>query len=199
MNSAAAILDDEPVPQREAHALFFRSVTEFLVVRHLLEPVRKLVPEQTRRSIDQPPWIGRWFGSQALEDIQRALHDLGGAPLNLQMGRFSARRMSDGRLRPVIAGIFAVLGKSPESLFKSLDVCFSLAIRGVSFRYEVTETERFVIASFRGGNVPEGMHHALRGAFLHVFELANAQGEIAEPELLDEEEGCVRVRYLVRF
>ena len=169
------------------------------MARHLLEPVRKLVPEQTRRSIDAPPWLDRWCGSQALEDILRALFQLGGAPLNLQLGRFSARRMSDGRLRPVIAGIFAVLGKSPASLFKSLDVCFSLAMRGISFRYEVTETERFVTATFRGGNVPEGMHHALRGAFLHVFELADARGEIADPELLEEDEGNVRVRYLVRF
>jgi hypothetical protein len=189
----------DPPPQREAHALFFRSVTEFLVARHLLEPVRKLVPEQTRRTIDTPPWSDRWFGSQAIEDIQRALHELGGAPLNLQLGRFAARRMSDGRLRPIIAGIFAVLGKSPESLFKSLDICFSLAMRGISFRYEVTETERFVVVSFRGGNVPEGMHHALRGAFLHVFELASARGEIAEPEPLEADEVGERIRYLIRF
>ena len=43
------------------------------------------------------------------------------------------------------------------------------------------------------------MHHALRGAFLHVFELSGTRGEISEPELLDEERGAVRVRYLVRF
>ena len=187
------------MPPREVHALFFRSVTAFLAARHLSEPVRKRVPEQTRRSMDQPPWADRWVGSEAVEDIVQALHELGGAPLNLQLGRFAARSMSDGRLRPIIAGIFAVLGKHPAALFKSLDVCFSLAMRGISFNYEVSETDRCVIARFHGGNVPEGMHHALRGAFLHVFELSGTRGEISEPELLDEERGAVRVRYLVRF
>jgi hypothetical protein len=187
------------VPQREAHALFVRSVVEFLTVRHLTEPVRKLVPERTRRSIDQPPSSDRWLGSQAVEDIQRALHELGGAPLNLQLGRHAARQMTDGRLRPIISGIFAVLGKSPTALFKSLDMCFSLAMRGISFSYEVSETERCVIAHFRGENVPEGMHHGLRGAFLHIFELSNTRGEISEPELLHQEGQIVRVRYLVRF
>jgi hypothetical protein len=180
------------MPQREAHALFFRSVTEFLAARHLTEPVRKRVPEQTRRSMDQPPWADRWLGAEAVEDIVHA-------PLNLQLGRFTARQMSDGRLRPIIAGIFAVLGRHPAALFKSLDVCFSLALRGISFSYEVGETDRCVIAHFHGGKVPEGMHHALRGAFLHVFELSNTRGEISEPELLEEDGGDVRIRYLVRF
>jgi hypothetical protein len=181
------------------HALFFRSVTDFIAARHLTEAVRKLVPEQTRRNIDHPPRTDRWLGSEAVEDIMDALHELGGAPLNLQLGRFTARQMSDGRLRPIIAGAFAVLGKSPTALFKSLDVCFSLAMRGISFRYEASETQRVVIARFHGGSVPEGVHHALRGAFLHVFELSNARGEVSEPELLEEDRGGVRVRYLVRF
>jgi hypothetical protein len=199
VSCAASPLEEEPVPPREAHALFFRSVNEFLAARHLTAPVRARVPEQTRRSMDSPPWADRWLGSEAVEDIVHALHELGGAALNLQLGRFAARRMTDGRLRPVISGIFAVLGKHPAALFKSLDVCFSLAMRGINFRYEVEDDHRFVIAHFHGGGVSEGVHHALRGAFLHVFELSNTRGDIAEPEVLEEARDAVRVRYLVRF
>jgi len=107
--------------------------------------------------------------------------------------------MTEGRLRPLIDGIFSLRGKSPESLFKSLDVCYSLAMRGISFTYQGSRRGAFVVASFAGGGVHEGAHHAVRGSLLHAFELAETHGEVDPPELLAGDGEAVRIRYGVRF
>jgi hypothetical protein len=198
MDPVPAQSGENPVP-RQAHAMLVRAVIEFLAERRLMEPVRKRVPEQTARCLDNPPWPDRWVGSQAVEDVFDAVHDLGGASLGVELGRFVARRLSEGRVRPVIAGIFSVLGKSPEALFKSLDVCGSLALRGVSFSYRVSPGGRSVIADVRGGRVSEASGHALRGALLHAFDLAGADGEIGAPEPLPDGPEGARIGYAVRF
>jgi hypothetical protein len=193
-----AEIQDGP-PRREAHAVLFRCMVDFLASRGLTEAVKAAVPEQTRHDIGRPPWADRWLRASAVEDVVQALHGIGGPALNLELGRFLARRMTEGRLRPVVAGIFSVLGKSPAALFKSLNVCFSLAWRGILFRYETFGVEHHVVAHFSADAPPPGMHHALRGAFLHVFELSGARGAISEPRVLPEENGGVQVQYRLRF
>jgi hypothetical protein len=186
-------------PRREAHAVLFRCLVDFLASRGLTEAVKAAVPEQTRRDIAHPPWADRWLRASAVEDVVHALHGIGGPALNLELGRFLARRMTEGRLRPVVTGIFSVLGKSPAALFKSLNVCFSLAWRGILFRYEAEGAEHQVVARFPAEPPPPGMHHALRGAFLHVFELSGARGAVSEPRILADRNGGVQVQYRLRF
>jgi hypothetical protein len=198
MYPAPAQSGDDVVP-RQAHAMLVRAVIEFLAQQRLTDPVRKRVPEQTARSLDNPPWADRWVGSQSVEDVFDAVHELGGASLDAQLGCFVAQRLSEGRVRPVIAGIFSLLGKSPDSLFKSLDVCSSLAMRGVSFSYMVSPSGRSVIAWLRGGNVSVGARHALRGALQHAFELAGVEGEVGAPEALPDGPQGARIGYAVRF
>lgn len=199
MNNAAAQFAPDQSSRRETHALFLHAVMEFLAARRLTDPVKKRVPEHTRRTLERPPLADRWIPAHAVEDVFEALHDLGGPPLNLQLGKFAASRMTEGRLRPLIAGIFSLRGKSPESIFKSLDVCYSLAMRGVSFTYQGSRRAALVVASFAGGNVHEGAHHAVRGALLHAFELTQAHGEVDPPELIADDGAAVRIRYAVRF
>jgi hypothetical protein len=198
MHSAPAQSGENFVP-RQAHAMLVHAVIEFLAQRGLTDPVRMRVPEQTARTLDNPPWADRWVGSQSVEDVLDAIHGLGGASLVEELGRFAAQRLSEGRVRPVIAGIFSVLGKSPDSLFKSLDVCGSLAMRGVSFSYRVSPTSRSVVAWLRGGNVSEASRHALRGALQHAFDLAGVQGEVGAPEVLPDGAQGARIGYAVRF
>lgn len=197
MNVAEA--QAEGPPRREAHAILFRCMIDFLESRGLVEAVTQVVPEQTRRDLARPPWADRWLRASTVDDVVDALHGIGGPALNLELGRFLARRMTEGRLRPVVTGIFSVLGKSPTALFKSLNVCFSLAWRGILFRFDSEGAEPQVVARFVAEAPPLGMHHALRGAFLHVFELSGARGAVSEPRVFPEGNGGVQVQYRLRF
>lgn len=199
MNTAAARFAHDQTSRRETHSLFLHAVLEFLAARRLTEPVKKRVPEHTRRILERPPLADRWIPAHAVDHVFEALHDLGGAPLNLQLGKFTARRMTEGRVRPLVAGIFSLRGKSAEAIFKSLDVCYSLAMRGISFSYQASPQAAFVLASFAGGGVPEGAHHAVRGSLLHAFELAGTHGEVDPPQLIADDGEAVRIRYGVRF
>jgi hypothetical protein len=195
VNAAAALRADEDQLQRETHAVLFKAMADFLVARNLASEVRRRVPERVRRAIDRPPLPQSWMPSSSTEEIVRAVYELGGAPLALQLGKFVARQLCEGRLRPLIEQIFATLGKSPAALFRMLNLSSSLAVRGITFRYEGD----YVVAWYRGGHVPVGSFHALRGHLLQAFELTGTHGEVGEPELVAEDGEGVQVRYRVLF
>jgi hypothetical protein len=195
LNAAAESYDDDESPQREAHAIFFRAMVDFLKARHLTDGVRARVPERVRRAIENPPPPQCWLPSQNVDEIVRAVQELGGPPIVVQLGKYVARQMAEGRLKPVIACIYAVLGKSPTAMFRTLNVSFSLAVRGMSFRY----AGDFVIVHYRGGHVPDGAFHALRGSLLYIFELTGVNGQVGEPEPLGEDATGVHVRYRILF
>jgi hypothetical protein len=194
MNAAAAVIDADEQPHREAHSLFFRAMVDFLVARHLRDGVRARVPERVRRAIETLPPEGCWLPSQNIEEIMRAVMELGGPPIVVQMGKFVAKKMSEGRLKPVISGIYSVLGHSPAALFRSLNVTSSLAIRGMTFEY----ADDYVTVHYRGGHVPVAAFHTLRGSLKYIFELTGTRGDVGEPEPLTEDASGVRVRYRVR-
>jgi hypothetical protein len=183
---------------RQAHAVFFRSVIAFLESRGLTAQVRERVSEPTRWAIDRPPWIGRWIPSLPVDEIETALHELGGAPLNVELGLFAAQHMVSKRLTPILNAVFAVLGKSPEAVFRNLNLCFSLATKGISFAYVAGGREgRHVVAHFRGQGTPVAAWHALRGALMHAYEVSGTVGDIGEPVKVNETEEGVTVRYPV--
>jgi hypothetical protein len=180
---------------RQAQALFFRSILAFLEERCLLAEVVVRVSEPTRWIIRQPPWVGRWIPSLPIDEIESALQEIGGAELNIDLGRFTASKMVSSRLTPVLSGIFSVMGRSPEALFRSLNLCFSLATRGISFVYVPAERGGEVVAHFRGPGTPEGAFHVLRGALLHAFDLVGTRGTVTDPVKVTENEQGVTVRY----
>ena len=180
--------------------MFFRAILSFLDARSLTLQVRERVSEPTRWVMDRPPWIGRWLPSLPVDEIESALFDLGGAQLNVDLGRYAAEQMVHKRLTPVVNAIFAVLGRSPESVFRNLNLCFSLATRGISFAYVAGGSEgKHVAAHFRGQGTPEAAWHALRGALMHAFILTGARGAIGEPVKVAETEQGVTVRYPVEL
>jgi len=185
---------------RQAHAIFFRSILSFLEQRELVARVRARVSAPTRFTIERPPWIGRWLPSEPVDEIETALQELGGPELNVELGRFAARQMVHHRLQPIVTAVFAVLGRSPEAIFRNLNLCFSLATRGINFAYVAGgEQGKQVVAHFRGPGTPEAAWHALRGALGHAFDVAGARGAIGAPVKLAETEAGVTVRYPVEW
>ncbi|HUJ25204.1 MAG TPA: hypothetical protein VLW85_04245 [Myxococcales bacterium] len=183
---------------RQAHAVFFRAIVAFLEERGLTARVRERVSEPTRWVIDRPPWIGRWIPSLPVDEIESVLFEIGGAQLNVSLGRFAAEQMVHKRLTPVVNALFAVLGRSPESLFRNLNLCFSLATRGISFAYVAGGSDgKHVVAHFCGQGTPEAAWHALRGALMHAFVISGTRGAVGEPVRVTETEQGVTVRYPV--
>jgi hypothetical protein len=201
MSAAAKEIEaPSPVSPRQAHGLFFRAILDFLRSRGHLEEVLSMVSEPTRRYIDRPPWAGRWIPSQPVDEIEEALQRIGGDELNVALGLFAAQQMVAKRIEPIVSAIFALMGRRPAALFRSLNLCFSLATRGISFVY-VPEDERSgkVVAHFRGPGTPEAAWHALRGALLYGLDLAGALGEIGEPEPIATAPAGTTVRYAISW
>jgi len=185
---------------RSAQALFFRSILGFLAERGLTASVRSRVSVPTQWVMDRPPWFGCWIPSLPVDEIEAVLQQLGGAQLNMDLGRHVARQMAHRLLQPVLHAIFALLGRTPESVFRNLNLCFSLVTRGISFVYVPGgEGGRQVVARFRGLDTPRAAWHALRGALGYAFDVAGTQGSIGEPVLLAENEAGATVRYPVEW
>lgn len=185
---------------RQAQALFFRAIVSFVTERGLLGQVVERVSEPTRWVLERPPWIGRWLPSLPVDEIETALQDLGGAELNYQLGLYVARNLVDRRLEPVIGAIFSALGRSPESLFRSLNLCFALATRGINFAYVPEGPEEAnVVSHFRGPGTPEGALHALRGALQYGFDVVGRKGSVGLPVRVAETENGLTVRYPVQW
>ncbi len=193
--AAAQLTTTESGSPRQAQALFFRSILSFLEERCLLADVVARVSEPTRCAIRQPPWIGGWIPSLPVDEIEAALQEIGGAEINVDLGRFTASQMVSSRLTPILSAIFSVTGRSPEALFRSLNLCFSLATRGISFVYVPAERGGGVVAHFRGPGTPEGAFHVLRGALMHAFDVVGTRGTVSEPVKEAEDEQGVTIRY----
>ena len=85
-------------------------------------------------------------------------------------------------------------------MFRKLNLCFSLATRGISFAYVAGGSEgKQVVAHFRGQGTPEAAWHALRGALMHAFVISGTRGEIGEPVKVTETEQGITVRYPVEL
>ncbi len=201
MSSPALRMVDVGSPSpRQAHAIFFRSILAFIEEKQLTAQVRERVSETTRWTIERPPFIGRWIPSSPVDEIETVLQELGGPELNVELGQFAARNMVHRRLQPILNALFAVLGRSPDSVFRNLNLCFSLATKGISFVYVAGGSKgKHVLATFRGQGTPEAAWHALRGALAHAFEVAGTRGKISPPVKVSENERGVTVRYPVEW
>src|ERR1041384_7114754 len=173
--AAVSLTTNDSTSPRQAQALFFRSILAFLEERQLLAEVVGRVSVPTRWTIEQPPWIGRWIPSLPVDEIEAALQQLGGAELNVELGRYAARNMVSKRLTPILSAVFAVLGRTPEAVFRNLNLCFSLATKGISFAYVAGGREgKHVAAHFKGQGTPIAAWHALRGALMYAFDVSHS-------------------------
>jgi len=107
-----------------------------------------------------------------------------------------AQNVASKRLTPVLNAIFAVLGRSPDAVFRNLNLCFSLATKGISFAYVAGGREgKHVVAHFRGPGTPEAAWHALRGALMHAYDVSGTVGAIGEPVKVTENDQGITLRY----
>jgi hypothetical protein len=71
---------------RQALGFFFRLITGWIESHQHTARVREQVSDQTRRLIDVPPGHFQWIGSDAIDEIERAIGQIGGDAMLEDLG-----------------------------------------------------------------------------------------------------------------
>lgn len=187
---------------RQGLGAFFRTLLDFVKEKGLLERVTSKVSVATREKILKPPSPLSWMDSAPIDEVQTALGEIGGRELLVEFGALSARAFGGSMIQPVIRAAFLLFGETPAAAFANLDNFFTLATRGISFRWrQVTAKEGVVEARFAGADTPQAAFHVLQGSLRFVFEISGAKdGEVDPAELVTDPAPDVAVaRYRVRW
>lgn len=187
---------------RQALGAFFRALLDFVKEKGLFEQVGAKVSPATREKMLKPPSPLSWLESRPIDEVETALGELGGRPLLVEFGLVSARAFGGSMIQPVIRAAFLLFGETPASAFSSLDNFFTLATRGLSFRWRpITANEGVVEARFNGADTPLAAFHVLQGSLQFVFEISGARGGEVDPaEIITGAPAGVSVaRYRVRW
>jgi hypothetical protein len=167
---------------RQGLGAFFRTLLDFVKEKGLLEQVRAKVSDETREKMLKPPSPLSWMASKSIDEIQVAIGELAGRPLLVEFGALSARAFGGSMIQPVIRAAFLLFGETPAAAFANLDNFFTLATRGISFRWrQVTGKEGVVEARFAGADTPQAAFHVLQGSLQFVFEISGAKGGEIDP------------------
>ena len=187
---------------RQALGAFFRTLLDFTREKGLFEKVSDRVSEETRARMLKPPSPLSWLESRPIDEVETALGELAGRGVLVEFGALSARAFGGSMIQPVIRAAFLLFGETPAAAFANLDNFFTLATRGISFRWRpVTEKTGVVEARFAGTDTPPAAFHVLQGSLQFVFEISGAKGgEIDTAEVVsDSPAGTSVVRYTVRW
>lgn len=185
---------------REGLGALLRSLLQFVQEKGLEEQVRAGVSEATRKLMDDPPRPLSWIPSASIDEIETVLGALAGKDVLVEFGGRSAREFGGSMIQPVIRAAFLMFGESPASVFANLDRFFTLATRGISFRWtESSPSDGAVEARFEGTDKPVAAWHVLRGSLGFVFEISQAAGEVDPPEVIETTDAATVVRYRVRW
>ena len=188
--------------ERQALGAYFRALIDFIKERGLLEEVTARVSPATREKMQKPPSPLAWVPAAPVDEVQTLLGELGGRPVLVDFGALSARTFGGGMISPVIRAAFLLFGETPASAFASLDNFFTLATRGIAFRWQVlTPNEGIVEARFSGADTPPSAFSVLQGSLQFVFEVSGAKGGQIDPwEVVSGgPAGVSVVRYRVRW
>lgn len=188
-------------PPRAALGSFLRGIIAFLDRKKLTARVRVLVSPETNKLMDHPPFVFRWVGSTAVDEIEAALQKLGGPELCHELGLELSRAIGGSIVQPVLRAAFFLFGETPEAVFGHLDRFFSLPLRGLTFEWRPPVDGVGVIeARFNGPNTPEAAYHVLQGSLQWVFDdLLKKPGRVERVKIAHADETESRVTFDVRF
>jgi hypothetical protein len=185
---------------RQALGFFFRLIAGWIESQQHTARVRELVSENTRRLIDQPPGHFQWIGSEAVDEIERAIGQIGGDPLLEDLGLELARRMGGGLVKPMLRAAFVLFGDTPSAAFGNLGRFYGVATRGIVFRYlPLGDNVGVVEARFAGEGTPPEAIAVLRGSLRFIFEATRQEGEVSTAIVDEESIMGTCVRYRVRW
>lgn len=187
---------------RQGLGAFFRTLLDFIKEKGLYEQVLAKVSADTREKMLKPPSPLSWMDSGAIDEVQTAVGELGGRQLLVEFGALSARAFGGSMIQPVIRAAFLLFGETPAAAFANLDNFFTLATRGIAFKWrQVTEKEGVVEARFAGADTPSAAFHVLQGSLHFIFEISGAKdGQVDPAEVVTgASPGATLVRYHVRW
>jgi hypothetical protein len=201
--------DDKPLsspravvePPRAALGSFLRGVIAFVERKKLMSEVRAQVSAETNKLIDNPPFVFRWVGSTAVDEIEAALQKIGGPELCHELGLELSRAIGGSIVQPVLRAAFFLFGETPEAVFGHLDRFFSLPLRGITFSWRPgSATAGVVQARFNGPDVPEAAYHVLQGSLQWVFtDLLKRAGTVGAAQMVQSDETESRVNFEVTY
>jgi hypothetical protein len=164
------------------------------------EQVRARVSPQTLALMDNPPSSLAWMDSTPIDELEAAVGEVLGDEALLDFGAKVSRLFGLGMMQPVIRAAFLLFGQSPAAVFANLDRFFTLATRGLSFRWTATGDGQGVVeARFDGPGTPHAAYIVLQGSLGFVYEISGTVGEISQPEVVESTAAGAIVRYLVRW
>ena len=185
---------------RQALGFFFRLITGWLESHQHTSKVRDLVSAKTRGLIEVQPGHFQWIGSDAVDEIERAIGQIGGEPLLEDLGLEIARRMGGGLVKPMLRAAFVLFGDTPAAAFGNLGRFYGVATRGIVFRYlPLGDHVGVVEARFAGEGTPPEAISVLRGSLRFIFEATRQEGEVSAAIVDEESIMGTCVRYRVRW
>jgi hypothetical protein len=188
---------------RQGLGTLFRALVEFVAQQDPVESagperqsvrerVRALVSPPTLALMDKPPSSLAWMDSTAIDELEVAVGEVLGNEALLEFGVKVSRLFGLGMMQPVIRAAFLLFGQSPAAVFSNLDRFFTLATRGLSFRWISSgDAQGVVEVRFDGPGTPHAAYVVLQGSLRFVYEITGTVGESSDAGAL--------VRYRVRW
>ena len=178
----------------------FRSLLAFLDERDLREAVLARVPPEAAETMQNPPWMLAWVDSFAVDELERALGEIAGPPMLVELGLYLARGQGRKLVQPLLHTALSLLGQTPASVYGRLDWLYSLTVKGLELAWlPGTGSAGIVELRCAGPSVPEAAYHVVEGTLRFVLELCDRPGEVDRFELVSATPSGSVVRFAVRW
>ncbi len=166
--------------QREFSGTIVRGTIEWIAKAGLTERVRGEVPKETAALLDRPPLSIVWVEARHQDRLLGAIEKFAGPDALVTYGLEATRASFGPVLRPILRGLMGLFGATPATIFSRLDRITLVMIRGETYSFEPRSATEGVLTIRAVDRAPEVWFHAWGGVLLYGFELAEAQGKVAE-------------------